>query len=138
MTRVWSPGAGLQGGEGRAAGLHQHVVDRATGEDHQLEFDQSVFEVFLCGRALVDATIRRLQRADEEPVLCLQDAALGADLGGGTVEVGFKKRTQSFCQLRDCLEMKCLLSPLFSCHCFPSVGATSVTCEETLPGTPGT
>lgn len=84
MTCVWSPGAGLQWGEGWAASLHQHVVDRATREDHQLEFDQSVFEVFLCGGALVDATIRRLQRADEEAVLCLQDAALRADLKGGT------------------------------------------------------
>lgn len=98
MTRVWSPGAGLQGREGRAAGLHQHVVNRATGEDHQLEFDQSVFEVFLCGRALVDATVRRLQRADEETVLCLQDTALGADLDGGMVEDGFKNPIQSFCQ----------------------------------------
>lgn len=88
MTRVWSPGAGLQWGQGRAAGLHQHVVHRATGEDHQLEFDQSVFEVFLCGRALVDAAVGRLQRADEETVLRLQDAAFGADLDGGTTEVG--------------------------------------------------
>lgn len=83
MTSVWSPGAGLQGGEGRAAGLHQHVVDRAAGEHHQLEFDEHMFEVFLGGRALVDAAIRRLQRADEQAVFCLQDAALGADLGGG-------------------------------------------------------
>lgn len=86
MTCVWSPGAGLQGGEGRTASLHQDVVDRATGEDHQLEFDQSVFEVFLRGRALVDAAVRRLQRADEEAVLCLQDAALGADLKGETIK----------------------------------------------------
>lgn len=83
MTSVWSPGAGLQGGQGRAAGLHQHVVDRAAGEDHQLEFDERVFEVFLGGRALVDAAIGRLQRADEQAVLRLQDAALGADLDGG-------------------------------------------------------
>lgn len=83
MASVRSPGAGLQGGEGRAAGLHQHVVDRATGEDHQLEFDERMFEVFLGGRALVDAAIRRLQRADEQTVFCLQDAAFGADLGGG-------------------------------------------------------
>lgn len=84
MTSVWSPGAGLQGGEGRAAGLHQHVVDRATGEDHQLEFDKRMFEVFLGGRALVDAAVRWLQRADEQTVFCLQDAALGADLDGGS------------------------------------------------------
>lgn len=70
-------------------------------------------------------------------MLCLQDAALGADLDSRTVEVGLKNQTQSFCQLGECLEMKSLLSPLFSCRCFPSVGATSVTCEETSPGTPG-
>lgn len=84
MASVRSPGAGLQGGEGGAAGLHQHVVDRATGEDHQLEFDERVFEVFLGGRALVDAAVGRLQRADEQTVFCLQDAALGADLDGGS------------------------------------------------------
>lgn len=71
-------------------------------------------------------------------MLCLQDAALGADLDGGTVEIGFTNQTQSFCQLCDCLDMKSLRSPLFSCRCFPSVGATSATCEETLPGTLGT
>lgn len=104
LTRVWSPGAGLQGGQGRAAGLHQHVVDRATGEDHQLELDQGVFEVLLCGRALVDAAVGGLQRADEEAVLCLQDAALGADLHGRTTEDGFKNKRKtdsiiSCCQL---------------------------------------
>lgn len=82
LARVGGPGAGLQRRERRAAGLHQHVVDRAAGEHHQLQLDQSVFEVFLRGRALVDAAVGRLQRADEEAVLRLQDAALGADLEG--------------------------------------------------------
>lgn len=59
-----SPGAGLQWREGGAAGLHQHVVNRAAGKDHELQFDERVFEVLLSGRALIDAAVRRLQGAD--------------------------------------------------------------------------
>lgn len=56
-----SPGTGLERRQGRAACLHQHVVDCAAGKDHKLQFDERVFEVFLCGRALVDAAVRGLQ-----------------------------------------------------------------------------
>lgn len=69
LTGTRSPGAGLQWGDCRAARIHQHVVDRATGEDHELQFDERVFEVLLCGRALVDAAVRGLQRADQETFL---------------------------------------------------------------------
>lgn len=58
LTGTRSPGAGLQRREGRAARFHQHVVNRATGEDHELQLDQRVFEVFLRGCALVNAAIR--------------------------------------------------------------------------------
>ena len=57
LTGARSPGAGLQRREGRAARVHQHVVDGATGEDHELQFDERVFEVLLRGRALVDAAV---------------------------------------------------------------------------------
>ncbi len=66
LTGARSPGTGLQRREGRAARFHQHVVDGATGEDHKLQFDERVFEVFLCGCALVDAAVRGLQWADQE------------------------------------------------------------------------
>lgn len=55
------PGAGLEWKQPRAARLHQHIVDCATGKDHELQFDERVFEVFLRGRALVDAAVGRLQ-----------------------------------------------------------------------------
>lgn len=64
LAGAWSPGTGLERRQGRASRLHQRVVDGAAGEDHKLQFDNCVFEVFLCGRALVDAAVRRLQRAD--------------------------------------------------------------------------
>ena len=76
LSGARSPGAGLQRREGRAACFHQHTVDRATGEDHELQLDKRVFEVFLCGCALVDAAVRGLQRADQETLFCFQDAAL--------------------------------------------------------------
>lgn len=58
LTSARSPGAGLQRRESRAACFHQDVVDRATGEDYELQFDECVFEVFLRGCALVDSTVR--------------------------------------------------------------------------------
>lgn len=61
LAGTWSPGAGLEWRKGWASRLHQHVVDSAAGEDHKLQFDNCVFEVFLCGRALVYAAIRGLQ-----------------------------------------------------------------------------
>lgn len=61
LAGAWSPGTGLEWREGWASCLHQHVVDSTAGEDHELQFNNCVFEVFLCGRALVDATIRGLQ-----------------------------------------------------------------------------
>lgn len=76
LTSARSPGAGLQRREGRAARLHQHVVDRATGKHHELQFDERVLEVFLCGGALVDAAVGRLQRADQEALFCFEGAAL--------------------------------------------------------------
>lgn len=57
LTHARSPGAGLERREGRAARLHQHVVHRATGEDHELQLHQSVLEVLLRGRALVEAAV---------------------------------------------------------------------------------
>lgn len=69
LTCARSPGAGLQRRERRAARFHQHVVDRATGQDHELQFDQRVFEVLLCGGALVDAAVRRLQGTDQKALL---------------------------------------------------------------------
>lgn len=56
-----SPGTGLEWRKDRASRFYQHVVDSAAGEDHKLQFDNCVFEVFLCGCALVDAGIRGLQ-----------------------------------------------------------------------------
>lgn len=76
LAGAGGPGAGLQRREGRAARFHQHVVDGATGEDHQLQLDQRVLEVLLRGRALVNAAVGRLQRADQEALIRLQDAAL--------------------------------------------------------------
>lgn len=76
LAGAGSPGAGLQRREGRAARFHQHVVDGAAGQDHQLQLDQRVLEVLLRGRALVDATVGRLQGANQEALVRLQDAAL--------------------------------------------------------------
>ncbi len=58
LSGTRSPGAGLQRRESWAACFHQHVVDRAAGKDHELQFDERVFEVFLCGCALIDAAVR--------------------------------------------------------------------------------
>lgn len=76
LASTRSPGTGLQRSEGGAAGLHQHVVHCAAGKDHELQFDQRVFEVLLRGRALVDAAVRGLQGADQKTLFCFQDASL--------------------------------------------------------------
>lgn len=70
------PGAGLERREGRAARLHQDVVDGAAGQDHQLQLNQGMLEVLLRGGALVDAAVRGLERADQKAFICLQDAPL--------------------------------------------------------------
>lgn len=65
-----SPGAGLERRQGRASRVHQQVVDGAAGENHKLQLDDGVLEVLLGGRALVDAAVRGLQRADQKTLLC--------------------------------------------------------------------
>lgn len=60
--------------------LHQHVVYGPAGQHNQLQLDQQVFEVLLCGRALVHAGVGGLQSPQEEPLFCLQNPAVGAHL----------------------------------------------------------
>lgn len=60
--------------------LHQQVVDSSARQHYQLQFHERVFEVLLCGRALVHAGVRWLQRPQEKTLLCLQNPAVGAHL----------------------------------------------------------
>lgn len=74
------PGAGLERRDGRGGGFRLDVVDGASGENHQLKSDQRVFEVFLGGGALVNSSVRELERAQEEALVRANYASVGADL----------------------------------------------------------
>lgn len=74
------PGAGLERRDGRGGGFRLDGVDGASGKNHQLQFDQRVFEVFLGGGALVHSSIRELKRAQEETLVCANHASVGTDL----------------------------------------------------------
>lgn len=66
-------GAGVEGRRHQPSGaLHQCVVDGPARQHHQLQLDQRVFEVLLCGCALVHARVGGLQRPQEETLLRLQ------------------------------------------------------------------
>lgn len=62
------------------AAIYQRVVDGPTRQHHQLQLDQRVFKVLLCGCALVQAGVRELQRAQEEPLVRLQNPTIRAHL----------------------------------------------------------
>ncbi len=61
LSGAGGPGAGLEWRRHRMAWFHQDVVDGLVGQDHQLEFDQGVLEVLLCGCADVDARVGGLE-----------------------------------------------------------------------------
>ncbi|TNN34960.1 hypothetical protein EYF80_054876 [Liparis tanakae] len=63
-----------------SSALHQHVVDGPARQHHQLQLDQRVLEALLRGRALVHAGVGGLQGPQEEALLRLQDATVGAHL----------------------------------------------------------
>lgn len=60
--------------------IHQRVVDGPVGQHHQLQLDQCVFEVLLCGRTLVHARVRGLEGPQEQALLRLQDSPIRAQL----------------------------------------------------------
>lgn len=74
------PGAGLERRDGGGGGFRLDGVDGAGGENHQLQSDQHVFEVFLCGGALVNSSVRELKRAQEETLVCANYTSVGTDL----------------------------------------------------------
>lgn len=60
--------------------LHQCTVDSPAWQHHQLQLDQRVFEILFCGRALVQARVRGLQRSHEQTLFCLQNPTVWAHL----------------------------------------------------------